>query len=97
MMAQGATGQGIGGLVDIGASGAKRAVVSVARDFDLCDLRAVVAVVEGTVQIVFLADGWEGGPRKAMANVFADSATPGQLRALADFIASLPPDLLAGA
>lgn len=80
------------GLVDLGASGAKRAVVGLARDFDLCGLRLVVAEVEGTIQIVFLRDGWQGGPRKALANVFADRDTPMQLRALADHLDRLPLD-----
>lgn len=79
-------------LCEIGASGAKRAVVTGARDFDFCGLRLVVVQVEGTVQIAFLADGWDGGPRKVLSNVFADTATPGQLRALADHLDSLPLD-----
>ena len=79
-------------LIDPGASGAKFATVQAAQDFDLCGLRLVVAQVEGTVQLVFLRDGWEGGPRKALANAFADSATPVQLRALADHLDTLPLD-----
>ncbi|MDR7125517.1 hypothetical protein [Pseudotabrizicola sp. 4114] len=79
-------------LIDPGASGAKAATVQGAQDFDLCGLRLLVAQVEGTVQLVFLRDGWEGGPRKALANVFVDSATPVQLRALANHLDTLPLD-----
>ena len=78
------------GLVEVGASGAKQAMVQAAQDFDLCGLRLVVAQVEGTVQLVFLRDGWDGGPRKALANVFANAATPEQLRALARHLETLP-------
>lgn len=60
------------------------------RDFDLCDLRIVVIGFEGTVQLCFLADGWDGGPRKVLSNCFVDSATPAQLRALADHLETLP-------
>lgn len=82
-------------LIDPGLSGAKAATVQAAQDFDLCGLRLVVLQVEGTVQLVFLRDGWEGGPRKALANVFADSETPEQLRALADHLDRLPLDAAA--
>lgn len=80
------------GLVDLGASGAKRAVVRSAQDFDLCGLRVVCAEVEGTVQLVVLRDGWDGGPRKALANVFADADTPAQLRAIAGHLDGLALD-----
>lgn len=81
---------GGGGFVDPGASGARRADVVSARDFNLSDMRVVVARIEGTVQMMFLADGWQGGPRKVLSNMFCDAATPGQLRALADHLDSLP-------
>lgn len=73
-------------LIDLGTSGAKRAAVTSAKDFDLCDLRIVAVVVEGTVQLAFLADGWEGGPRQVLSNVFCDDQTAGQLRAIADYL-----------
>lgn len=82
-------------LIDPGASGAKAATVQAAQDFDLCGLRLVVLQVEGTVQLVFLRDGWEGGPRKALANVFADSDTPAQLRAIAAHLDGLPLEVAA--
>lgn len=72
------------GLVDIGASGAKRAPMQAARDFALGDLRLVVFEVESTCQIAFMADGWPGGPRKVLSNLFCDGATAAQLRAVAD-------------
>lgn len=80
------------GFTDPGASGARRAHVGAARDFDLNDLRVVVAEVEGTVQLLFLADGWNGGPRKVLSNLFCDARTPGQLRAIADHLDRLPLD-----
>jgi len=70
-------------------SGAARARVTGSRDFELADMRVVVAVVEGTVQLLWLADGWGGGPRKVISNTFCDRATPGQLRALADYLDGL--------
>jgi hypothetical protein len=70
-------------------SGAQPAKVSHARDFDLCDMRLVVAVVEGTVQIAFLADGWQNGPRKLLSNCFCDARTPDQLEAIAAHLRSL--------
>jgi hypothetical protein len=72
-------------FVEIGASGAQRAAVRWARDFDLCDLRVVVAEVEGTVQILFLSDGWPdaSGSRKVLSNMFCDAGTADQLRAIA--------------
>ena len=75
---------------DITRSGAQRATVTASRDFDLCDMRLVVAVIEGTVQIAFLADGWADGPRQVLSNCFCDAATPGQLRAIADHLDALP-------
>lgn len=62
----------------------------VAVDFALCEMRVTVLQFEGTVQLVFLTDAWEGGPRKVMTNRFCDLDTPGQLRALADHLDSLP-------
>jgi len=38
---------------------------------------------------LWLADGWGGGPRKVISNTFCDRATPGQLRALADYLDGL--------
>lgn len=80
------------GFTDPGASGAQRAQVTSARDFDLSDLRVVVAEVEGSVQLLFLADGWNGGPRKVLSNMFCDAATPAQLRAIAAHLDGLPLD-----
>lgn len=84
-------------LIEVGASGARQAAVQASRDFDLCDLRLVVVQVEGTVQIAFLADGWQGGPRRVLSNCFCDAATPGQLRALAAHLESLPLDAVGAA
>jgi hypothetical protein len=58
-------------------------------DFDLCDLRIAVIQFEGTVQICFLADGWQGGPRKVLSNCFVDAATPDQLRYIAAYLDGL--------
>lgn len=73
-----------------GRSGAQPAIRHSARDFDLCDLRIIVSEIEGTVQLGFVADGWEGGPRKLLSNCFCDAATPAQLRAIADHLDGLP-------
>ena len=71
-------------------AGAQRAAVRSSRDFGLSDLRVIVAEVEGTVQMVFVADGWDGGPRRVLSNMFCYDTTPGQLRALADHLETLP-------
>jgi hypothetical protein len=63
---------------------AARQVVVAARDhFPLADLEVVVLQAEGTVQLVYLAHGWEGGPLKPMANQFCGPGTAAQLRAIA--------------
>jgi len=63
---------------------------TVGRDFDLCAMRVVVIQFSGTVQLCWLTDGWPSGSREVMANVFCDTATPAQLRALADHLDTLP-------
>ena len=70
-------------------TGAQKARVTGSRNFDLADMRVVVAVVDGTVQLLWLADGWTCLPRKVISNTFCDRATPGQLRALADHLDGL--------
>lgn len=60
-----------------------------ARDFGLCGMNVTVAEIEGTVQLLFGVDGWPEGRRKVMANVFAHTTTPGELRALADHLDTL--------
>lgn len=60
------------------------------RCFPLCDMRVAVLQYEGTVQLGFLADGWEGGPRKLLSNAFIDTSTPDQLVALARYLRRLP-------
>lgn len=71
-------------LIDPGQSGAKRAPAHAAAEYPLADLRLVVFEVEGTTQIAFLADGWPGGPREVLSNLFCDGLTAAQLRAVAD-------------
>lgn len=69
---------------------AQRHPLTSARDFDLNGLRVSVIEVLGTVQLLYLSEGWEGGARKVFTNQFADTATPAQLRAVADYLESLP-------
>ena len=83
--AQQAPAQGGAGMTGLALSPATRGA-----DFDLCGMRLVVFRFEGTVQIAFLRDGWADGPRKVVANCFADAGTPAQLRAIADHLESLP-------
>ena len=66
-------------------------------NFDLTGLRLVVLEVEATVQLVFLADGWDGGPLKALANQFASPRTAGELRAIAEHLDRIVWDNLEGA
>lgn len=54
--------------------------------FALADLDVVVLQVEGTVQLVYLAHGWAGGPLKALSNQFAGPGTAAELRAIADHL-----------
>jgi hypothetical protein len=70
---------------------ARRAPVARAREFPFCDMTAVVIESEGTVQLIFARDGWQGGDgrRAVLTNVFADAATPNQLRALAEWLDGL--------
>jgi hypothetical protein len=68
---------------------AAQARITSAKDFDLCGMRVIVAEVEGTVQLMFGTEGWPEGRRKVMANVFAHDTTPGELRALADYLETL--------
>ena len=70
-------------------SAARQAVVSDIAHFPLVSLDMAVMQVEGTVQLVFLAPGWEGGPIKALSNQFAGPETAAQLRAVADHLAAL--------
>lgn len=72
------------------AGGARPARVSHIEEFPLSDLTVAVLQVEGTVQMVYRALGWPGGPMKAMANQFCGPETAGQLRALADHLEKLP-------
>lgn len=72
------------------AASATLARVTRARDFALCGMNVTVAEIEGTVQLMFGVEGWPEGRRKVMANVFASSATPGELRAMADHLDGLP-------
>lgn len=65
---------------------ARPAVVSARAHFPLSDLDVAVIEVEGTVQLVYLAHGWEGGPLKALSNQFAGPGTAAQLRAIADHL-----------
>lgn len=80
-------------LIDPGP--AQRAQVTRAAEFPLAGMLVIVAEVEGTVQLVFASEGWPDaadGRRKVMSNVFADRATPAELRALADHLDGLALD-----
>lgn len=70
-------------------TGATRHPLRSSRDFDLHGLRVAVIEVAGTVQLLYLSEGWEGGPRKVFTNQFADTGTPAQLRQLADYLEAL--------
>ena len=59
-------------------------------DFDLMGDRVSVVTFEGTVQLLFLTDGWADGPREVVANRFASRATAAELRAIADHLEALP-------
>lgn len=68
--------------------------VTSARDFALCGMNVTVGEIEDTVQLMFGTEGWPAdangsGRRKVMANVFANRATPAELRALADYLDGL--------
>lgn len=65
--------------------------------FPLADLDAAVMQVEGTVQMVYLAHGWPGGPLKAMSNQFAGPGTAAELRAIADYLDTINWAALSGA
>ncbi|NBE05951.1 hypothetical protein [Paragemmobacter ruber] len=60
------------------------------RDFDLMGDRVSVVTYAGTVQVLFLTDGWPGGAREVVANRFASRATAAELRAIADHLDGLP-------
>lgn len=70
-------------------AGAKPATVTGSAHFPLAAFDVAVVQVEGTVQLVYLARGWDGGPLKALSNQFAGPETAGQLRAIADHLAAL--------
>lgn len=55
-------------------------------DFALSDLTVRIIEAEGTVQLVYRADGWPAGTRAPIANQFCDRGTAAQLRALADHL-----------
>jgi hypothetical protein len=76
-------------VVTAPARSATLARVTSARDFALCGMNVTVGEIEGTVQLMFGTDGWPESRRKVMANVFANRATPGELRALADYLDGL--------
>ena len=67
-------------------SAARKAVVTGMTHFDLASLDCCVMEAEGTVQLVYLAHGWAGGPMQPLANQFAGPETAGQLRAIADHL-----------
>jgi hypothetical protein len=70
-------------------SGAARpALVTSRAHFPLGGFDVAVIEVEGTVQLVYLAPGYDGGPivLKALSNQFAGPETSGQLRAIADHL-----------
>lgn len=64
--------------------------MSAPRDFELMGDRISVVTFEGTVQVLHVTDGWEGGPRKVTANRFAGRETGAELRAIADYLEALP-------
>ena len=69
-------------------AGARPALVTSRAHFPLGALDVAVIEAEGTVQLVYLAQGYEGGPMvlKALSNQFAGPETAGQLRAIADHL-----------
>lgn len=73
-------------------SGAARpALVTARAHFPLGAFDVAVIEVEGTVQLVYLAQGYAGGPMvlKALSNQFAGPETAGQLRTIADHLAAV--------
>lgn len=70
---------------------AAKANVARAEGFALCGMVVIVGQIEGTVQLMFATEGWAGrdGRRAVITNVFADAATPAELRALADHLDGL--------
>lgn len=60
------------------------------RDFSLMGDRISVVTYEGTVQVLHVTDGSDGGPRKVTANRFAGRETVAELRAIADYLDALP-------
>ncbi len=64
--------------------------MSAPRDFELMGDRISVVTFAGTVQVLHVTDGWEGGPRKVTANRFAGRETAAELRAIADYLEALP-------
>lgn len=65
------------------------AVLARGVDFDLSHLRLSVITYQGTVQVLFVIDGFEGGPRKVGSNLFCDTNTADQLRAVAAHLDTL--------
>lgn len=76
---------------------ARQVAVSAQAHFPLADLDVMVLQAEGTVQLVYLAHGWAGGPMKAMANQFCGPGTAAQLRALAGHLDGIDWAALSGA
>lgn len=65
------------------SGGAKPALVTSRAHFPLTGLDVAVIEVERTVQLVYLAHGWNGGPMKALSNAFCGPQTAAELRAIA--------------
>ena len=70
---------------------ARQALVATRAHFPLGAFDIAVIEVEGMVQLVYLAHGYDGGPLvlKALSNQFAGPETAGQLRAIADHLAAV--------
>jgi hypothetical protein len=63
-------------------AGAQKARVTALTPFPLASMTVRVLEVEGTVQLVWVAEDWPGQP-KVMSNQFAGPETAAQLRAIA--------------
>lgn len=64
----------------------RAATIHRSADFALSDLTVQVIEAEGTVQLVYRADGWPSGTPAPIANQFCDPGTAAQLRAVADHL-----------
>ena len=67
------------------------AVKRCATDFPLCNDRLTVLEFEGTVQLILYQDGWPGGPKKVIGNLFCDPGTANELEQIAAHIRQLCP------